>query len=103
VLNDLIDKPHYAARIGGDEFAVLLPATDQREGEAVIESIHRMIDVNNTFYPGVRLSMAIGMATSTPGERLEAVARRADHKMFEAKREYYAKLDNERRGEEAAA
>jgi diguanylate cyclase (GGDEF)-like protein len=103
VLNDLIDKPHYAARIGGDEFAVLLPATDQREGEAVVESIQRLIDVNNTFYPGVRLSMAIGMATSLPGERLETVARRADHKMFEAKREYYARLDNERRSEEAAA
>jgi diguanylate cyclase (GGDEF)-like protein len=103
VLNDLIDKPHYAARIGGDEFAVLLPATDQREGEAVIESIQRLIEVNNTFYPGVRLSMAIGMATSMPGERLETVARRADHKMFEAKREYYVRLDNERRGEEAAA
>jgi hypothetical protein len=47
--------------------------------------------------------MAIGMATSLPGERLETVARRADHKMFEAKREYYARLDNERRSEEAAA
>jgi diguanylate cyclase (GGDEF)-like protein len=102
VLNDLIDKPHYAARIGGDEFAVLLPSTDQREGEAVVESIQRLIEVNNTFYPGVRLSMSIGMATSMPGERLEAVARRADHKMFESKREYYAKLDNVRRDEAAA-
>ena len=102
VLNDLIDKPHYAARIGGDEFAVLLPSTDQREGEAVVESIQRLIEVNNTFYPGVRLSMSIGMATSMPGERLEAVARRADHKMFESKREYYAKLDNARRDEVAA-
>lgn len=103
VLNDLIDKPHYAARIGGDEFAVLLPATDMREGEAVVESIKHLIEVNNTFYPGVRLSMSIGAATSVAGERLEAVARRADAKMFEAKREYYASQTAERRTGEAAA
>ncbi|MGZ6009592.1 MAG: diguanylate cyclase, partial [Rhizomicrobium sp.] len=88
--------------IGGDEFAVLLPATDVREGGAVVESIQHMIEVNNTFYPGVKLSMSIGVATSMPGERLEAVARRADAKMFEAKREYYASLSNSRRSDEAA-
>jgi diguanylate cyclase (GGDEF)-like protein len=102
VLNELTDRPHHAARIGGDEFAVLLPATELREAEAVVESMQRLIEVNNTFYPGLRLSMSIGVATSIPGERLEAVARRADAKMFEAKREYYATLDNERRSDEAA-
>jgi diguanylate cyclase (GGDEF)-like protein len=103
VLNDIVSKPHYAARIGGDEFAVLLPATDAREGEAVIESIQRLIEVNNTFYPGERLSMSIGYATSLPGERLEATARRADARMFEAKRLYYASLTPDRRGAAAVA
>ena len=55
---------------------MLLPATDVREGDAVVESIQHLIEVNNTFYPGVKLSMSIGVATSTPGERLEATARR---------------------------
>ncbi len=32
VMNELFDKPQTAARIGGDEFAILLPAMDEREG-----------------------------------------------------------------------
>jgi hypothetical protein len=36
------------------------------------------------------------MATSRPGERLEAVAGRADLQMYEAKRAYYAARDGGR-------
>jgi diguanylate cyclase (GGDEF)-like protein len=90
VFNELIAKPHCAARIGGDEFAVLLPATDLRDGEAIVDSIHKLVAVNNQFYPGLTLSLSMGVATSGPGERLESVAKRADLLMFEQKRLYYA-------------
>jgi diguanylate cyclase (GGDEF)-like protein len=55
VFNELIAKPHCAARIGGDEFAVLLPATELRDGEAIMDSIHELVAVNNQFYvlPGI--------------------------------------------------
>ena len=39
VLNALIEKPPYAARIGGDEFAVLLPGIDEHGGAAMMEAI----------------------------------------------------------------
>jgi diguanylate cyclase (GGDEF)-like protein len=91
VLNALIEKPHYAARIGGDEFAILLPGTDEGAGEAMMEAIRKLADVNNQFYPGSPLSFSLGAATSLPGERLEAVAKRADLAMFEEKRAYYAR------------
>ena len=90
VFNELIAKPHCAARIGGDEFAVLLPATDLRDGEAMVDSIHKLVAVNNQFYPGLTLSLSMGVATSQPGERLELVAKRADLLMFERKRAFYA-------------
>ena len=97
VLNALIDRPRYAARIGGDEFAVLLPATDQNGGEAMMEAIQKLVEINNQFYPGSPLSFSMGAATSRPGERLEAVAKRADLIMFEAKRAYYSGAGRDRR------
>jgi len=90
VFNALIDKPYHAARIGGDEFAVLLPAMDPNGGAAIMEAIYRLVEVNNQFYPGLPLSLSMGAATGEPGERLEDVARRADFLMFEAKRAHYS-------------
>jgi diguanylate cyclase (GGDEF)-like protein/PAS domain S-box-containing protein len=97
VLNALIEKPNYAARIGGDEFAVLLPATDASAGEAMMDAIRKLVEINNQFYPGSPLSFSIGAATSRPGERLEAAARRADLVMFEAKRKHYAEGGQDQR------
>ena len=101
VLNALIEKPNYAARIGGDEFAVLLPATDQHGGEAMMEAIEKLADINNQFYPGSPLSFSMGAATSQPGERLEAVAKRADMAMFDQKRAHYSQAMQARRARQA--
>lgn len=97
VLAKAVERPSCAARIGGDEFALLLPALDAAGGELVIEEIERLIDLNNQFYPGALLSLSMGAATSNPDERLEAVIRRADLAMYRAKREYYSSLGEDRR------
>lgn len=97
VFNSLVDKPHTAARIGGDEFAVLLPGMDAAAGETILESLNELIDINNQFYPDVPLSLSVGIATSRPGERLEAVVKRADLFMLDAKREHYADTTHDRR------
>jgi diguanylate cyclase (GGDEF)-like protein len=97
VLSKAVDKPCHAARIGGDEFAILLPATDEREAAAVVENIEKLVEVNNQFYSGPALSFAMGAATGQPGERLEDVARRADLLMYEAKRAFYTEAGCERR------
>jgi len=103
VLNELIGRPFHAARIGGDEFALLLPATDQRDGETMMENIEKLVEINNQFYSGQKLSLSMGAATSRPGERLEAVAKRADMRMFEAKRAYYSDAAFDRRRSIATA
>ncbi|WP_228259624.1 sensor domain-containing diguanylate cyclase [Siculibacillus lacustris] len=90
ILKAAAPEPAHAARIGGDEFAILLPGTDERGGQATIDDIQRLVEVNNQFYGGGTLSFALGMATSTPGERLEEVIKRADAMMYRAKRAYYA-------------
>jgi diguanylate cyclase (GGDEF)-like protein len=103
VLNELVGKPSHAARIGGDEFAILLPTADERDGEVMMENINKLVEINNQFYSGLTLGLSMGAATSRPGERLEAVAKRADLLMFEAKREYYSAADDDRRQNAAGA
>ncbi|MCF8478759.1 MAG: diguanylate cyclase [Pseudolabrys sp.] len=97
VLNSIVDKPARAARIGGDEFAVILPNVEQPEGEALMKVILDLVAINNEFYTDLPLSLSMGLATSEPGERLEAVVKRADMAMLAAKREHYAQADCERR------
>jgi diguanylate cyclase (GGDEF)-like protein len=89
ILGKVVEKPAHAARIGGDEFAILLPAVDERAGAVLAENIQKMIDLNNQFYSGPPLSFAIGTATSRAGERLEDVVKRADELMYKAKHAYY--------------
>ncbi len=56
-----------------------------------------LVAVNNEFYSDLPLSLSMGVAVGQPGERLEAVVKRADLAMLAAKREHYAQLDYERR------
>ena len=97
VLNSIVDKPARAARIGGDEFALILPNVEMAEGEALMKVILDLVDINNEFYTDLPLSLSMGIATSQPGERLEAVVKRADLAMLQAKREHYAQAEYERR------
>jgi diguanylate cyclase (GGDEF)-like protein len=97
VLNSIVEKPARAARIGGDEFVVVLPNVDRAEGEALMKVIDDLVDINNEFYTDLPLSLSMGIATAEPGERLEAVVKRADLAMLGAKREHYARGEPERR------
>lgn len=101
VLMTVVDKPCCAARIGGDEFALLLPGVDAAGGAAVMDEIRRLIEINNQFYPGLTLSLSMGAATVAFGERIEDVVRRADGAMYEAKRDFYALAPDTLAGEEA--
>ncbi len=73
-----------AARIGGEEFAVLLEGNDAAEAQAFAERLRRefgkaQIDVSAT--------LSAGVAHHQPGESLRELMRRADVALYEAKRE----------------
>ncbi|MGV3634012.1 MAG: diguanylate cyclase domain-containing protein [Pseudorhodoplanes sp.] len=97
VLNTVIEKPAHACRIGGDEFAILLPEVDEAGAEAMMHSIQDLIAINNTFYPDFTLSLSMGHATAQAGERMEAAVKRADLAMLDAKRQHYFESENDRR------
>jgi diguanylate cyclase (GGDEF)-like protein len=90
VLGKAVEKPACAARIGGDEFALLLPGVDETATDAVIAGIEKLVGLNNQFYPGVPLSLAIGSATRLANETIEEAVKRADLKMYRAKQDYYS-------------
>lgn len=98
VLAKAVDKPACAARIGGDEFALLLPGTDERAVPALMERIDELVEVNNQFYGTPLLSFSVGHASCTQGDRLEAAVHRADQQMYASKRAYYDTIDHDRRG-----
>ena len=103
VLGKLVDRPSHVARIGGDEFAVLMPATSLEEGQAAMVHMQTLVELNNQFYSGPALVLSMGLAAGQAGERLEDVVRRADLLMYENKRAYYSATEVDRRRRNAAA
>jgi diguanylate cyclase (GGDEF)-like protein len=99
VLAKAMETPFNAARIGGDEFAVLLPGTDERGGAAMIDTIRQLVELNNQFYPGAQLSFSMGAATVQRGERIEVAVQKADLLMYEEKRAQHAHRDEAKRDE----
>ncbi len=85
------------ARIGGDEFVALLPGADERVALALKERIGSMVELNNQFYPGQRLSLAIGIASCQRASDVEATLHAADQAMFSEKARYYEDAKIERR------
>ncbi len=86
-----------AARIGGDEFVILMPGAGEAEIHDLVENINKLITLNNRFYSEHELSASIGWASRFEDESMEALVQRADMKMYEAKRVFYESRDNNRR------
>lgn len=80
------------ARIGGDEFAVLLPGTNTQAAADVLERLESLIRLNNKFYGQPWLHISLGVSTGEKGEDLEEVMRRADNMMYRNKSEHHQRL-----------
>ncbi len=92
VLSKAIEAPYQAARVGGDEFMVLLPGQDADAGQGIMEDIQKMVALNNQFYTGPALSLSMGCATCYDKAGMTDVLRRADMAMYQNKRLYHATI-----------
>jgi len=61
------------------------------------ERIDSLVEMNNQFYPGQPLSLAMGMACCTAGEQVEETLHRADQAMYGEKLRYYQEHGLDRR------
>lgn len=77
------------ARIGGDEFVVLMPETDAAAAAQTVQRLQKLIALNNQFYQGPPLSLAMGTGTGQQGQVLAVVLREADDRMYADKRIYH--------------
>jgi diguanylate cyclase (GGDEF)-like protein len=77
------------ARMGGDEFAAILPGLKESNGERVLQRIRLQVEYNNKYYQEPELHIALGIATGEVGQSLEQVLRLADDRMYADKRQYH--------------
>ena len=89
--------PYCVARIGGDEFVALMPGCDERLARGLKDRIESMLELNNQFYSGQRVSISIGIASCNAAGDVEDAIHRADQAMFAAKDQYYKANRIERR------
>ena len=87
-----------AARVGGDEFVCLLPRYGAAEVATLKESLRMVVELNNQFYQGPRLSLSVGTAVCEHTGEMERALRAADDAMYVAKRAHYAVAGGDRRG-----
>jgi diguanylate cyclase (GGDEF)-like protein/PAS domain S-box-containing protein len=73
------------ARIGGDEFAILLPDTDAVEADAIITRLKANLAAYNRNHPDLPISISIGAASGQKGTSLSELLKQADEIMYQQK------------------
>lgn len=77
------------ARLGGEEFGLLLQDVDREQAEAVIERLRERVETRPTEYEGHQIpcTISLGVTQIHPQDvSYESVLRRADTALYEAKR-----------------
>ncbi len=87
---NLLRETELLARIGGEEFAVLMPDTGLEGASHLAERIRQAVAGHTLIFNGqeIRCTISIGIATLRPTDTgIEECLRRADHAMYRAKQQ----------------
>ena len=88
-IRECIRSDDFAARIGGDEFLVVLTGLhEEREALTIAEKIRLVADQSVAVSPAARIraTVSIGIAISSAGETADHLVQRADTAMYRAKK-----------------
>lgn len=77
------------ARIGGDEFAMLLSGHDVRAIDRLASRLVDAVDLHNLAHGGHPLRLSLGTAVAQRGERLNVALGEADSRMYSMKRQHH--------------
>ena len=84
-----LDEKDLLARIGGEEFCVILPGQDRKQAKDTAECLRRAFA--DAAMPSGRgdapATVSVGLATGGPNEQFRSVLGRADSALYKAKRE----------------
>jgi diguanylate cyclase len=91
VMRSMIKGRDVAARLGGEEFAILLPQTSLTGASAVAEQIRGTVAQGRICRPDGnesigQVTLSVGVAIAKVGDTLEPLLERADAAMYAAKR-----------------
>ncbi len=89
VLKASIEEGTIAARIGGDEFILIMPDADEQKAREMVERVESLVMMNNKYYREPELSLSIGASTSAPGAPLLKFISIADDEMYKHKGIYH--------------
>ena len=85
-LTDCMREVDLCARIGGEEFVVLLPETDAQGALTVAQKVVARVNELNRELRGVHVTASVGVATLEPTDDEESLVARADTNLYQAKR-----------------
>jgi diguanylate cyclase (GGDEF)-like protein len=86
-IRNAIAEPAFFGRLGGEEFVVVLPATDLDNAHLFAERIRMLvpsIDLSR-WLGGRRITVSIGVTASTAADTVSTMLRRADAALYTAK------------------
>jgi len=80
-------KSDFIARVGGDEFVILLPRTRRKAALMMVQMIQETFSGYNMVNPDMTIGITVGVATAIKSSRLNIAIERADTQMLKAKKE----------------
>ena len=91
VLQASVRAEDVVTRVGGDEFAVILPGASAAVSAQALKRILHLVDLNNSYIGPPILSFSLGNATGDTGPGLPQAMREADDRMYVEKRLHHGR------------
>ena len=86
IINSAIDKSYSLSRIGGDEFAGLIPSGDKKVVQDLCTTINHSVSLYNQSDPRFIISISSGFAVrSNPEADINELFKEADDNMYREK------------------
>jgi len=85
ILKECVRKDDILARIGGDEFSVLVPKADKATVERIFTRIYRKIELVNKSTRRIKFRISIGYSIAKNRKALRSTIEKADAEMYKVK------------------